>query len=94
MAYFDPRSAEAVQQAVRQYMAEASEALRKMNNAGKDCVDNMTGDDVAAKAYASLNARLGIIQMNIDLMSKVLDGMQKEIAHYDDIENYGNTFND
>lgn len=92
MAYFDSSSAESASSLVRSYMAEALEQLHVMSEAGKDCVDNMAQDGVVAKANARLNESLSSIQLNIDLMNNILQGMAKEIEHYREIENYGNSF--
>lgn len=94
LAYFDSNSAEAAESLVRTYMAEASELLSKMNTAGRNCVDNMSQDVVAAKAYSSLNTILAAVQKNIELLNSIVEGLHKELEHHREIENYGNSFGD
>ena len=86
MAYFSTESAESAINEITNYMGKAIEHCETMAQAGKNCEDNMTNDETAKAANARLSSSLGAFQMNINLMSNVVKGIQKELEHYREIE--------
>lgn len=91
MAYFSTEDAQDAINVLKQYLSTASEDIEKMFRAGRDCEDNMANDEAAKKANASLVGYVNAIQKNLELINSIIQGLQRELEHYQEVNQASNS---
>ncbi len=87
MANASPESYQAMINALNTFNNQVSEQCSIMSAAGKDCVDNTSGDPAAEKANSALGRSIAKIQGVLEITEKISRALQDEL---DDIQATGN----
>ena len=79
MAWAEEQSYEEMIRALQNFTAQVEEQCTVMENAGKDCVDNMEGDPAAEKSNEKLNGCIQNIRGTFDTVQNIAAALQEEL---------------
>lgn len=79
MAWADEQSYEEMIKALQNFEKQVEEQCTVMQNAGKDCVDNMDGDPAAEKSNERLNGCIQGIRGTFETVRNIIAALQEEL---------------
>lgn len=92
MANASSESYQAMINALNTFNTQVSEQCSVMESAGKDCVDNMSGDPAAEKANTALGRSIAKIQAVLEITNNIAKALQEELDDIVAASNKSNQF--